>query len=82
MPHLDQPEPRRRAFHGGFRPPIPPPALPAAHHATVPEKIDGLLVERSDQEGRSVSNLVAFLLERALTPPQSAASAPDRIRWS
>jgi hypothetical protein len=56
--------------------------LPAAHHATVPEKIDGLLVERSDQEGRSVSNLVAFLLERALTPPQSAASAPDRIHWS
>jgi hypothetical protein len=56
--------------------------LPAAHHATVPEKIDGLLVERSDQEGRSVSNLMAFLLERALTPQQSAASAPDRIRWS
>jgi hypothetical protein len=44
---------------------------------TVPEKLHALLIERSDQEGRSVSNLVAFLLERALCSQDK--QAPDRI---
>lgn len=43
---------------------------------SVPEKIFMQLVERSDSEGRSMSNLSAFLLEQALIeytkplPPQ------------
>ena len=34
--------------------------------ATVPHTLCTLLIERADLEGRSVSNLVAYLLERAL----------------
>ena len=33
---------------------------------TIPSKLHRQLVERSDREGRSLSNLVAFLLETAL----------------
>lgn len=47
-------------------------ALPLASRritVTIPSKLHGELVERSDREGRSLSNLVAFLLETALTMP-------------
>jgi hypothetical protein len=33
---------------------------------TVPDRVHRALTERSDTEGRSVSNLAAFLLERSL----------------
>ena len=37
---------------------------------TVPDQIYRSLQERSTREGRSVSNLAAFLLERAVTQTQ------------
>jgi hypothetical protein len=36
---------------------------------TIPSKLHQDLVVRSDREGRSLSNLVAFLLETALSAP-------------
>jgi hypothetical protein len=36
--------------------------------ATVADRVWTELIRRSDEEGRSVSNLVAYLLERALFP--------------
>lgn len=39
---------------------------------TVPDQIYRSLLERSSREGRSISNLAAFLLERAVTETQPA----------
>jgi hypothetical protein len=39
---------------------------------TVPDQIYRALLERSSREGRSISNLAAFLLERAVTETQPA----------
>lgn len=36
--------------------------------ATVADRVWAELIRRSEEEGRSVSNLVAYLLERALFP--------------
>ena len=47
-----------------FRPTLPP--TPRRITVTIPSKLHQELVERSDREGRSLSNLVAFLLETAL----------------
>lgn len=46
------------------KPLLPP--TPRRITVTIPSKLYGELVERSDREGRSLSNLVAFLLETAL----------------
>jgi len=37
-----------------------------------------MLQDRSDDEGRSLSNLASFLLELALSPGEPWASHPDR----
>ncbi len=47
-----------------FRPTLAP--TPRRISVTIPSKLYRQLVERSDREGRSLSNLVAFLLETAL----------------
>lgn len=39
--------------------------------ATLPRSLYDALFARADDEGRSLSNLVAFLLERAMGPNQS-----------
>ena len=39
---------------------------------TVPHATLDALVERSNREGRSLSNLAAYLLESALTPSNSS----------
>ena len=44
---------------------------------TLPHDVHQRLLDRSDQEGRSLSNLAAFLLESALESSRSAV-APDR----
>jgi hypothetical protein len=51
---------------GAYAQPSRPLASPRRITATVPDKLYRLLVARSNHEGRSVSNLVAFLLEQAL----------------
>lgn len=33
---------------------------------TIPDRVHRVLTERADSEGRSVSNLTAFLIERSL----------------
>ena len=43
---------------------------------TVPDQIYRTLLERSTREGRSISNLAAYLLERAVASEQQAA--PDQ----
>ena len=48
--------------------PIRPPS-PRRITVTIPSKLHHALVDRSDREGRSLSNLVAFLLETALAEP-------------
>jgi hypothetical protein len=37
--------------------------------ATLPAQLHEQLIHRSDQEGRSLSNLVAYLLEKSLAAP-------------
>lgn len=36
---------------------------------TMPAALHEQLLQRSDVEGRSLSNLIAYLLETAMTPP-------------
>lgn len=48
-----------------FSPTLPP--KPQRITVTIPSKLHQDLVDRSDREGRSLSNLVAFLLETALS---------------
>lgn len=48
-------------------PTVPP--KPRRITVTIPSKLYHYLVDRSDREGRSLSNLVAFLLETALSTP-------------
>jgi hypothetical protein len=43
------------------------PPKPRRITVTIPSKLHQELVDRSDREGRSLSNLVAFLLETALS---------------
>jgi predicted HicB family RNase H-like nuclease len=43
------------------------PPKPRRITVTIPSKLHHALVDRSDREGRSLSNLVAFLLETALS---------------
>lgn len=49
---------------------MPPsiPRGPARITATLPRHLYDALYARADEEGRSLSNLVAFLLERAIGP--------------
>lgn len=44
---------------------------------TVPENTHNRLIERSNVEGRSLSNLAAFLLEHAIGQSQGSASEGD-----
>lgn len=37
-------------------------------NATIPRKLHDKLIQRADYEGRSLSNLIAFLLEAAMLP--------------
>jgi hypothetical protein len=48
-------------------PTVPP--KPRRITVTIPSKLYQYLVDRSDREGRSLSNLVAFLLETELSAP-------------
>jgi hypothetical protein len=48
-------------------PTVPP--KPRRITVTIPSELYQDLVDRSDREGRSLSNLVAFLLETALSAP-------------
>ncbi len=47
---------------------------------TVPDHIYSSLLERSSREGRSISNLAAYLLERAVAPSELAASPAAQIQ--
>jgi hypothetical protein len=47
---------------------------------TVPDHIYCSLLERSSREGRSISNLAAYLLERAVAPSELAASPAAQIQ--
>lgn len=49
---------------------------------TVPCAIYDRLVEKSDDEGRSISNLAAYLLEAALAQPEVAELAAQRANRS
>ena len=67
LPELHSTQQRSGArFPGASR--ARPTLLPAPRGTpvTIPSKLHRQLVERSDREGRSLSNLVAFLLETAL----------------
>ena len=66
---LQQRSPARA--EGGFSasPTLPP--KPQRITVTIPSKLHQDLVDRSDREGRSLSNLVAFLLEVALSKSAS-----------
>jgi hypothetical protein len=47
---------------------------------TVPDQIYWILSERSSREGRSISNLAAYLLERAVASDQQSEAEPvERI---
>ena len=56
---------------------------------TLPEPIYRQLLERSNEQGRSISNLAAFLLERAIAsqqqeqqPSLGTRSPADQSPWS
>jgi len=46
---------------------------------TVSHAVANQLIEQSNDQGRSISNLAAYLLERALTDPDSGP--PIKKRW-
>jgi hypothetical protein len=46
---------------------------------TVSHAVATHLIEQSNDQGRSISNLAAYLLERALTEPDSGP--PIKKRW-
>lgn len=46
---------------------------------TVSHSVAQHLIEQSNDQGRSISNLAAYLLERALTEPD--CGAPIKKRW-
>jgi len=52
--------------HASVASPVVPPS-PRRITVTISSKLHQELVERSDREGRSLSNLVAFLLETTLS---------------
>jgi hypothetical protein len=62
---LQRPSGARAAAVSSPRPTLPP--TPRRITVTIPSKLYHVLLERSDREGRSLSNLVAFLLETALS---------------
>jgi len=62
---LQQPSGARAAAVSSARLTLPP--TPRRITVTIPSKLYHELLERSDCEGRSLSNLVAFLLETALS---------------
>ena len=64
---LQQRSPARAEGAFSARPIRPP--LPRRITVTIASKLHHALVDRSDREGRSLSNLVAFLLETALAEP-------------
>lgn len=51
--------------------PFPIPRGPVRITATLPRHLHESLTARADEEGRSLSNLVAFLLEKAMGLNQS-----------
>ena len=46
---------------------------------TVSHSVASCLIEQSNDQGRSISNLAAYLLERALTEPDNGP--PINKRW-
>ena len=46
---------------------------------TVSHSVAQYLIKQSNDQGRSISNLAAYLLERALTEPDSGA--PIKKHW-
>jgi hypothetical protein len=67
LPDLQSTQQRSSASSPGAskaRPTLPP--APRRITVTIPSKLHRQMVELSDREGRSLSNLVAFLLETAL----------------
>ncbi len=55
----------------------PPFRKPQRISITVPFQIYRALIERSSREGRSISNLASFLLERAIEELSESAEASD-----
>jgi hypothetical protein len=67
MPHAE-----RAARTGSERGRLPLFRKPRRITITVPDQIYRTLLERSAREGRSISNLAAYLLERAVACDQQA----------
>lgn len=45
---------------------------------TVSHRVAENLIQQSNDQGRSISNLAAYLLERALTDPDNSPQIPKR----
>lgn len=69
---FSQPQPTPQAADLAFR-------TPRRLSITLPHGAYQLLLERSDREGRSLSNLAAFLLETALVVVPSPGGHNNRI---
>jgi hypothetical protein len=55
---------------------------PARITITVPHGVHEQLLQRSGYEGRSISNLASFLLERALAKDSAATQNPVPKHWA